>query len=130
MRPLSKKGRKQAAELVGVLEPYPMRAIFASDYVRCVETMEPVGRARGLDVNSSIVLGEGRGLAGLTQFLGEPGMDQIAICTHGDIVWELVEDMVRRHVIKAGEGGFEKGSTWVIGVDDEVAVTAEYLPAP
>ena len=98
--------------------------------MRCIETVEPLGRARDLPINSSAALGEGRGLEGLTQFLREPGMDQIVLSTHGDIVWELVEDLVQRHVIRPGDGGFEKGSTWMIGVEDELAVTAKYLPSP
>ena len=52
------------------------------------------------------------------------------LSTHGDIVWDLVEDLVGRHVIKPGEGGFEKGSTWVLGVDDSAVAEARYIPAP
>jgi hypothetical protein len=33
-------------------------------------------------------------------------------------------------VVKPGDGGFEKGSTWVVEVDDGVPVKARYLPAP
>lgn len=129
LRPLSKKGRKQAEELVEILEPYPIRAIISSPYVRCVETVEPVARARQMDVNSSAALVEGRGLDGLNEFLLDPGLDQVVLSTHGDIVWELVEYLVNRRLIRPGDGGFEKGSTWVLEVDEEV-VKAQFLPAP
>ncbi|HKW72053.1 MAG TPA: phosphoglycerate mutase family protein [Candidatus Dormibacteraeota bacterium] len=129
LRPLSKKGRKQAEELVEILEPYPIRAIISSPYVRCVETVEPVARARRMDVNSSAALVEGRGLDGLNEFLLDPGLDQIVLSTHGDIVWELVEYLVNRKLIRPGDGGFAKGSTWVLEVDEEV-VKAQFLPAP
>jgi hypothetical protein len=34
-------------------------------------------------------------------------------------------------VIRQGEGGFEKGSTWVLEVDDHgVPERARYVPAP
>jgi len=75
-------------------------------------------------------LAEGHGLAGLTEFFGDRSLDGVVLSTHGDITWELVEDLVQRHVVKAGEGGFEKGSTWVVEVDDGVPVKARYLPAP
>ena len=42
----------------------------------------------------------------------------------------LVEDLVARHVIRAGDGGFEKGSTWVLSTKDGVPTKARYLPAP
>ena len=70
------------------------------------------------------------GLAGLSEFFGDRSLDGVVLSTHGDITWELVEDLVQRHVVRAGEGGFEKGSTWVVEVDDGVPVKARYLPAP
>jgi hypothetical protein len=38
--------------------------------------------------------------------------------------------MVNRHVIRAGDGGFAKGSTWVLEVEGHEPVKAQYLPAP
>ena len=130
LRPLSKKGFKQAAALVGVLEPFPISAIFSSPFRRCVQTVEPLARTRELPVKESISLAEGHGLAGAMEFMGDPKRDQVVLSTHGDIVWELVEELVKRHVIKPGEGGFEKGSTWVVDVEAGSFVKARYIPAP
>ena len=129
-RLLSKKGLQQAEALVQVLEPFPVAAVFSSPFLRCVQTVEPVARARRMPVKQTSSLGEGHGLSGLDEFLSDPKLDHAVLSTHGDILWELVEDLVHRRVIKAGEGGFEKGSTWVLGVDDEGPVEARYLPAP
>jgi phosphohistidine phosphatase SixA len=129
-RPLSKRGLEQATALVRVLQPYPVASIFSSPFLRCVETVEPLARARKLTVKTTESLAEGHGLNGLDEFLSDPKLDHAVLSTHGDIVWELVEDLVHRRVIKAGEGGFEKGSTWMLGVDDEGPVKAQYLPAP
>ena len=130
LRPLSKKGHQQAEELVKVLEPFPVSVIFSSPYLRCVQTVEPLARMRRIGIKSSTSLEEGHGLAGLTEFLRNRGLDHAVLSTHGDIVWELVEDLGQRHVIKGGEGAFEKGSTWVLGVDGGVATQARYLRAP
>jgi phosphohistidine phosphatase SixA len=129
-RPLSKKGIKQADELVGILQEYPIKAIFSSPYLRCVQTVEPLARATRIAIKPSNSLAEGRGLSGLGEFFADSRLDQAVLSTHGDIVWELVEDFVNRHVIKAGDGGFDKGSTWVVDVDGHIAVKARYLPAP
>src|SRR5439155_685675 len=98
-----KKGHQQAEELVKVLEPFPVSVIFSSPYLRCVQTVEPLARMRRIGIKSSASLEEGHGLAGLTEFLRDRGLDHAVLSTHGDIVWELVEDLVQRHVIKGGE---------------------------
>ena len=130
LRPLSKKGLKQAEELVNVFKPFPISAIFSSPYVRCVETVERLARAHRLAVETTDSLAEGHGLTGLNEFFGDRNLDHAVLSTHGDIVWDLVEDLVSRHVIKPGEGGFAKGSTWVLGVDDSAVAEARYIPAP
>jgi hypothetical protein len=45
-------------------------------------------------------------------------------------MWELVEELVKRKVAKPGEGGYDKGATWVVEVDDGSFVKARYIPAP
>ena len=130
LRPLTKKGQKQAEELIGLFESFPVKAIFSSAYLRCMQTVEPLSRARKVAVKSTAELEEGHGLDGLNEFLGNTKLDHAVLSTHGDIVWELVEELVSRHVIRAGDGGFDKGSTWILRVQDGVPVKARYLPAP
>ena len=130
LRPLSKKGQKQAEDLLGQFESCPVKSIFSSPYLRCMQTVEPLSRARKVQVKSTIELAEGHGLDGLNEFLGNSRLDHAVLSTHGDIVWELVEELVSRHVIRAGDGGFDKGSTWILRAQDGVPVKARYLPAP
>lgn len=130
LRPLTKKGWKQAEELVTVLQAYAVEAIFSSPYLRCTQTVEPLGKARKVSIKTATELAEGHGLDGLRAFLGDSKLDHAVLCTHGDIVWELVEDLVDRHVIRAGDGGFDKGSTWVLTTKDGVPTKARYLAAP
>ncbi len=129
-RPLSKKGRKQAEALVAAFKPFAVSAIFTSPYLRCVQTIEPLAQARKLEVTHAPTLAEGSGLNGLTNFTIDLKLDNAVLCTHGDLVWELVEDLVKRKVIRPGEGGFEKGSTWVLEVSDGRLSRARYLAAP
>ena len=129
-RPLTKKGIKQAQDLVDVLAPYPIASIYSSPYLRCVQTVQPLGKALRQKVEQSVSLAEGHGLAGLHEFLDDDDLDNAVLCTHGDIVWELVEDLVRRKILRAGEGGYAKGSTWILNVDGSKIAQARYLPAP
>ena len=130
LRPLSKKGLKQAEELVNVFKPFPISAIFSSPYVRCVETVERLARAHRLSVETADSLAEGHGLTGLNEFFGDRNLDHAVLSTHGDIVWELVEELVQRRVVKPGEGGFDKGSAWVLDVNGGTPAKARYIPAP
>ena len=130
LRPLSKKGFQQAEALVSILQPFPISAIFSSPFLRCVQTVEPLARLRKLPLNEIAGLAEGHGLAGAMEFMGDPKLDHAVLSTHGDIVWELVAELVKHHVIKPGEGGSDKGSTWVVGVEDGAFVRARFIPAP
>ena len=130
-RPLNKKGLEQAEKLVSLLARYPIAAIYSSGYLRCVQTVQPLARARKLEIKLSPSLEEGHGLEGLTEFLGDRSLDDVVLSTHGDIIDELVEDLVARDVIKPGDGGMDKGATWVLEADEHgVAERARYIPAP
>ena len=37
---------------------------------------------------------------------------------------------VKRKVVKRGEGGFEKGSTWVVDFESGAFTRARFIPAP
>lgn len=130
LRPLTKKGKKQAEELVAVLKRYPITAIYSSPFVRCVQTVEPVARARGLEVKQSAALAEAMGLKGAMQLISDDGLDHAVLGCHGDLSWELVEELVKHRVVKAGEGGYDKAATWVVDFDEGIPVRARYIPAP
>lgn len=102
LRPLDRRGRRQAAELVELLRPYGLRRILSSPYVRCLETVEPLGAALGLPVEEDERLTEGAG-PGARELLQEDG---VLACTHGDIVFEVLGDNLKKGaavVLKDGE---------------------------
>jgi len=103
-RPLDKRGRKRAEELVAQLEPYPIEAILSSPARRCVETVEPLARARGLEIEQRSELGE--------ELQATEGV-------------ALVRSLADRSVVVCGHGGLEqvladpprwkKGMVFVVG---------------
>lgn len=60
LRPLDKRGRRQADELVGLLSGYELDRIVSSPAIRCVQTVEPLAQARGLDIEIRAELSEER----------------------------------------------------------------------
>ena len=110
LRPLDARGRRQAEDLVELLRPFEVRRVLSSHYVRCVQTVEPLAEALGLEVELDDRLKEGEG-AGAAPLLQEDG---VLCCTHGDIVEALLGH------------GLKKGAAVVLE-DGEVA---RELPAP
>ena len=49
-RPLSEAGLITAEELADELEPYVIHAVYSSPYVRAVQTITPLARRRGLEI--------------------------------------------------------------------------------
>lgn len=129
-RPLTKKGVKQAEELVEVFSNFDISGIYSSPYLRCMQTVEPLAEARKLKVLAEAGLAEGHGLIAAYEFFKDTKRDGAVLCTHGDIVWELVEDLARKRVLPAFREDFDKGSTWVVEVKAGVPVKARYIPAP
>ena len=129
-RPLSKKGRQQAEALVKVFADLPVDDVFSSPYLRCIQTVEPIAIARHRKVQANASLSEGRGLSGLYSFFEDPNLGNTVLCTHGDLMWELIEDLANRRVLPAFKEAFDKGSTWVVDVEDGSPVGARYIPAP
>ena len=78
-----------------------MLRILSSPYVRCVQTVEPLAAALGLEVELDERLKEGKGDAA-AELLREDG---VVCCTHGDIV----EALVGRGLKKAAAAVLEDG---------------------
>ena len=86
LRPLDARGRSQSDVLVGLLQPFGVRRVLSSPYVRCVQTVEPLVAALGVQLEQDGRLAEGEG-ASAAALLREDG---VVCCTHGDIVEALV----------------------------------------
>jgi 8-oxo-(d)GTP phosphatase len=92
LRPLDERGRRQAERLVDVLAGHFAERILTSPYVRCVQTVEPLARRRGLAIEEREELAEG---AGLDAFLGLE-LRAAAVSVHGDLVEELLGEARRK----------------------------------
>lgn len=127
-RPLSGKGRAQAEALVARFADVKIGGLLSSPYTRCVETIEPLAAAHGLTVDTTASLAEGAGPAGVLALV-ESADAPLVLCTHGDIVGDVVTLLDRRGVRVRGDG-LEKASVWVLTVEDGEIVGARYEAPP
>jgi phosphohistidine phosphatase SixA len=81
-RPLDERGQRQAKELVELLKDYPLERILSSPALRCVQTVEPLARARGLVLEIADELAEGQDAEDLIATLD--GAD-VALSCHGGL---------------------------------------------
>lgn len=87
LRPLDPRGRRQAAKLVAPLLELGVTRVVSSPYVRCVQTVEPLAEALGVEVELDDRLAEGAGRSALELL---ESADGVVACTHGDIVEEIL----------------------------------------
>ena len=118
LRPLDKRGRRQAAALVAALAPYSVAGLLTSPYLRCVQTVLPLAAALGLPLQERAELTEGSGDAVLR--LLPTLLPETALCTHGDVIETLVG---------AGRAK-KKGSVWLLELRDGTVEPVAYLPPP
>lgn len=132
LRPLSKKGHKQAQELVAVLAGHPVGRVVSSPSLRCVQTVEPLAEARDLKVETDEALAEGATADEVVSLMRELAAENPVLSTHGDVIPTLLEALARRDGLDLPDGyPCAKGSTWVLESDGTGRVErAIYLQAP
>jgi 8-oxo-dGTP diphosphatase len=108
-RPLDERGRKQAEQLVARLRSYPIDAILSSPARRCVETVEPLAHARGLEIEQRAELSDEQQVTdGVALVRSLAGRD-VVVCGHGGLERALVDPP-----------RWKKGAVLVVGQDLEV----------
>jgi len=128
-RPLTPRGCRQAEALVTQLAGYPVARILSSPYLRCLQTVEPLARARSLEVEGCPELGDdaeaAQALALLRELAGSPAV----LCSHGDLMVELLDTLEAVDGLPlAPDYPCAKGSTWVLEDNGRRFIQAAYLP--
>jgi phosphohistidine phosphatase SixA len=130
-RPLSSLGREQAANLVRQLGPHSLARVLSSPYLRCHQSVEPLAQARGLEVEDEEVLAEGHSGAEVLELMRGIGPAGGALCSHGDVIGLVLEQLVDGGLIERRGMLFPKGSTWLLELEGDRVIRARYIaPEP
>jgi 8-oxo-dGTP diphosphatase len=112
-RPLSKKGWKQA-ELVGKrlarLEP---SVLLSSPYVRCMQTLEPLGKRIDRPVVVEPRLCEDEPVGPVLDLLAEVPKGAV-MCSHGDIIPATIHALKKSGTQVRNPVDWRKTSVWVL----------------
>ena len=130
-RPLSGRGRRQAETIGKRLLSERVTGLYSSPYLRCVQTLEPLGVHLGLDVVADDRLAEGVGFEQVIDLLAAAG-DGAVLCSHGDIILDLVGALVRRGTEFVTPPEMLKGSICILDAPDSDGriATATVEPPP
>jgi 8-oxo-(d)GTP phosphatase len=136
LRPLDERGRAQAEELVRVLSRFEVTEMYSADFVRCVQTVEPLAAAVGLVIKEEPLLSE----------LGYPGNEEQAVamirslgspdaataaCSQGEVIPDLLGRLASEdHFELPDDLPYKKASAWVLSFDGDRLFSAQYVPPP
>jgi 8-oxo-dGTP diphosphatase len=130
LRPLSSRGRKQSRELVRALSEYKATRIVSSPYVRCLDTVAPLGETLGIPVDPDEVLAEGSTSAAV-EFVRSLVGDDVVLCSHGDVIPLVLAALNDEYRLGVGPSPRNaKASTWVLESKRRRFVKATYIKAP
>lgn len=133
LRPLTKAGRRQAADLVEVFADVPITKVLSSPYRRCVETVAPLAASLGLTTVVEDNLAEGPGIGALA-LLRSLSLHDAALCSHGDVIPFLLDQLQREDGLQLPpDGRCQKGSVWILEPHPDNTgrfERATYVPPP
>lgn len=127
-RPLSSKGRRQAANVIAEVSGWGVQRILSSPYTRCAETVTPLAKELGLKVEETQALSEGHGEEALA-LARSLANEKVALCTHGDVIADILVPIADEDRVDLGSRPRQqKGSVWVLEADGSKFARATYVP--
>lgn len=120
LRPLDRRGRRQAEALAPLLAERGVTRLLSSPYVRCVQTFVPAAAALGLELERTDALAEGARGEDVLRLLRSVEGGVPALSTHGDVIAELL----------GPDAEAKKGSFWELDLAADELSARAYFPPP
>ncbi len=127
VRPLSAQGRKEALGLLERLGPRPVGRVLSSPAERCLQTVEPLAGRLGRAIEPNQTLGvDGTG-PGVLELLTSPALQRAVLCTHGEVIGKVFDELQAVGIELSGPPRWPKGSTWILQLDGGHGWEGTYL---
>ncbi len=129
-RHLDENGLLQARMLVELLAEARVTWIASSPSPRCMETVEPLAAKRSLDVKPREALHESSDIDDAWTLLEKAAQRKgdAVLCSHGDIIPDLIRRAQMRGMDVPGKSGCSKGSVWTLEWDSDHFARGVYTP--
>jgi 8-oxo-(d)GTP phosphatase len=129
-RPLTKKGRRQAAAIAESLAARGIERIYTSPYTRCVESVKPLAKLTGAKIRKHEALAEGPDVDAAYALVDDLVGYNAVLCSHGDVIPAVINRMMWAGLTLESRFYCSKGSTWEIDLEAGRFTTARYVPPP
>jgi 8-oxo-dGTP diphosphatase len=104
-------------------------SLYASPYVRCMQTLEPLGALVGLPVQAEQRLFEDEPFEPVLDLINEV-KDGAVLCSHGDIIPAVINALVRRGMEVETPPDWGKASVWVLRRKGDRITRGKVWPPP
>ena len=128
LRPLSPRGRTQAAGLIATLAADDLSAAWSSPTVRCRQTLAPLAAERGLSIQDQPLLAKGARAEDLLEWMLAHASAPWVLCTHGEVFKALLLGALSSGLVTAPAIVTEKGAAWRVTRHSDSRTELEYLP--
>lgn len=132
LRPLDKKGRRQAEMLVPMLAGWRPERLYSAFPDRCQTTLAPLADELGLDITVDEVFGDAAWAkdpesvkAAFTDVVEQGGVS--VICSQGDTIPPMIEWLSAHGKLPLTDIPSKKGSVWVLSFNEGQLTGADYL---
>jgi 8-oxo-dGTP diphosphatase len=101
----------------------------SSPYVRCVQTLEPLAQLMGQPVMTDHRLAEGNDFRAVFELFAAL-TDGAVLCSHGDVIPEVIGALERRGCAFTSSPDWRKASVWVLRREDAGDIVSAKAWAP
>ena len=130
-RALDDAGLEQAAKLTEWLRHEEVTRILSSPFRRCVQTVQPLADELGLTVELCDWLAETAEVEQSWKGMSAVADECAVLCSHGDVIPDLIRRAQLRGMHVPGKSGCAKGSVWRLEHwNGEGFATGIYTPIP
>jgi 8-oxo-dGTP diphosphatase len=133
-RPLDRLGTKQADALIWLLTRFDIRKIASAPVLRCLQTVEPLSVAVGLQIQEEPLLAEDvyhgaiREAVALVANAGADGTG-VVLCSQGGVIPDILQHLAKDAAEPVPKSlPSKKGSVWALTMAGDRLHSAEYFP--
>ncbi len=131
-RPLDARGVVQAAAITAHFADHELRGVWSSQATRCIDTVTGTAAAHGLATEVRAELTEGARPNDLLELLRAEAIVEgdLLMCSHGDLIPDVVSRLLREGMSVLGPRGCEKASIWALETRGRDITQGRYTAAP
>jgi len=129
-RSLDSKGKKQTKAIRDLLMAHPISRIGSSNYTRCIATMSPLAKLLGIPLETEAALVEGTHPHRMVSLISDLQSESAVLCSHGDVISDLVGHLFAEGVPMDGPRAWAKGSIWELRTIKGRVTSGRYIAKP